>query len=57
MKQVLWTIQHEEAFREFEETGVLRANENHLFCEDDLRFAYDWLSREMNKRIGPRLLV
>ena len=53
MKHILWTIQHEKAFREFERTGILRANENHLFCENELRFAYDWLSREMVKRIGP----
>lgn len=52
MKQLLWTIQTEEAFREFERTGRLRANENHLFCGDDLRFAYDWLSTQMVNRIG-----
>ena len=53
VKQTLWTIQHEDAFKEFERTGILRANNNHLFCEDDFRFAYDWLSQEMVKRIGP----
>ena len=52
MKHILWTIQHEKAFREFERTGMLRANENHLFCENELRFAYDWLAGEMVKRIG-----
>lgn len=52
MKQLLWTIQTEEAYREFERTGVLRANEEHLFCGDDLRFAYDWLSNQMVQRIG-----
>ena len=52
MKQLLWTIQTEEAFLEFEKTGVLRANEDHLFCGDDLRFAYDWLSDQMVNRIG-----
>ena len=51
-RQVLWTIQHEEAYREFERTGVLRADENHLFCGEDLRFAYDWISRQMKTRIG-----
>lgn len=51
-RQVLWTIQHEEAYREFDRTGVLRADENHLFCGDDLRFAYDWISRQMKTRIG-----
>lgn len=49
----LWTIQHEDAYREMLDTGVLRANENHLFCEDDLKFAYDWMSRQMSQRIGP----
>lgn len=52
MKQLLWTIQTEEAFREFERNGVLRANESFLFCEDYYRFAYDWLSRQMVQRIG-----
>ena len=52
MKQLLWTIQTEEAFREFERNGVLRANEDYLFCEDYYRFAYDWLSDQMVRRIG-----
>lgn len=52
MKEILWTIQHEDAYREFERTGVLRANEDYLFCEDDFRFAYDWLVKEMRRRIG-----
>ena len=41
MKQLLWTIQTEEAYQEFVKAGILRANEAHLFCGDDLRFAYD----------------
>ena len=53
MHQTLWTIQHENAYREFEKTGVLRADEEHLFCEDDFRFAYDWLAQEMTIRVGP----
>lgn len=52
MKQLLWTIQHEDAYREFERSGVLVANEDFLFCGDDLRFAYDWLSNQMRGRIG-----
>jgi len=52
MKQLLWTIQHEEAYQEFEKTGILIANEKYLFCGDDLRFAYDWLAKQMRKRIG-----
>ena len=57
MKQLLWTIQHEEAYREFEKTGILVANDNCLFCGEDLRFAYDWLSDQMRKRIGPPPLI
>lgn len=52
MKELLWTIQTEEAYRDFERTGILRANEDLLFCGDDLRFAYDWLSNQMVQRIG-----
>ena len=48
----LWTIQHEEAYREFERTGVLRANNDYLFCEDDFRYAYDWIAQQMAERIG-----
>ncbi len=53
MKQKLWTIQTEEAFRQFEKTAVLRANEDYLFCEDYNRFAYDWMTKQMVQRIGP----
>lgn len=52
MKKLLWTIQHEAAYREFERSGVLVANEKFLFGGDDLRFAYDWLSNQMRGRIG-----
>ena len=52
MKQLLWTIQTEDAFHEFERTGILRANEDYLFCEDYYRFAYDWMSEQMVRRIG-----
>ncbi len=52
MKQLLWTIQTEDAFKEFERTGILRANEDYLFCEDYYRFAYDWLSDQMMQRIS-----
>ncbi len=48
----LWTIQHRTAYDKLMKTGFLRADENHLFCEDDLRFAYDWMAEEMKKRIG-----
>lgn len=49
----LWTIQHEEAYRKFEETGILRADERYLFCKDTCRYAYDWISDQMIARIGP----
>lgn len=51
-RQLLWTIQHEDAYREFEKSGVLRADDRHLFCGEDLRFAYDWISLQMKTRIG-----
>ena len=52
MKQLLWTIQDEKAFREFERTGVLRANKDFLFCQEEFRFVYDWISNQMKRRIG-----
>ena len=52
MKELLWTIQHEDAYREFEKTGILRANDKYLFCEDDMKFAYDWIAKEIRQRIG-----
>lgn len=52
MKQLLWTIQTESAYTEFEKSGILVANENHLFCGEDLRFAYDWMAGQMVNRIG-----
>lgn len=52
MKQLLWTIQHEAAWEVFVKTGVLVANEDYLFCQDDLRFAYDWISLQMIQKIG-----
>lgn len=52
MKQVLWTIQHEAAWEVFEKTGILTANKNHLFCQNDFRFSYDWISQQMIQKIG-----
>ena len=34
MRYTMWTIQHEEAFKAFQRTGILRANNDYLFCED-----------------------
>lgn len=49
----LWTIQHENAYKKFEETGVLRADERYLFCGEALQHAYNWISEQMIARIGP----
>lgn len=48
----LWTIQHLDAYKQMQKTGYLHANEDHLFCMDDFRFAYDWMSEQMEIRIG-----
>lgn len=52
MKEILWTIQHIDAYRALKENGVLRANEQFLFCRDEFRFAYNWMSEQMRIRIG-----
>lgn len=52
MKETLWTIQHARAYKMFERTGVLRANDEFLFCSDEFRFAYDWMTAQMIKRVG-----
>ena len=53
MKETLWTIQHEKVYEVFQRTGFLRANNDDLFCKDELRFAYKWMSKQMCLRIGP----
>ena len=40
MKETLWTIQDEAAFEVFQETGVLRADPNHLIFDGDLNVEY-----------------
>ncbi len=49
---ILWTLQHKAAYDVMLKTGALRANEQYLFCQDDLRFAYNWIASEMQKRIS-----
>ena len=49
MKQTLWTIQHIDAYEEMKKTGVLRANEQFLFCQDDMRYAYDWIAQRSRR--------
>lgn len=44
---VLWTIQHYPSYERLQKTGILRANEDYLFCADDFRYAYDWMSEKM----------
>lgn len=44
---ILWTIQHYPAYESLQKNGILRADEDHLFCEDDFRYAYDWMSEKM----------
>lgn len=45
----LWTIQHYQAYEKMLETGTLVANEEHLFCQDDFRYAYDWMVHKMSE--------
>ena len=49
---LLWTVQHRAAYEQMFQTGTLRANEAHLFCGDELKFAYDWLAAQMRERVG-----
>ena len=44
---ILWTIQSYLAYEKMLETGFLTVNEDYLFCEDDFKFAYDWMAKEM----------
>lgn len=48
----LWTIQHRDAYTKMLESGILRADNDHLFCEDYFRNAYDWMSAQMKLRIS-----
>lgn len=43
----LWTIQHYLAYEYLQETGILRADEDYLFCKDCLQYAYDWMREKM----------
>jgi hypothetical protein len=48
----LWTIQNYNAYQEMLKTGILKANENYVFERDFFEPIYDWLFKEMVKRIG-----
>lgn len=49
----LWTIQSKDAFNKMQKTGLLRADEEHLLFDRDLKDSYLWMSDQMSKRIGP----
>ncbi|MCD8083007.1 MAG: DUF3841 domain-containing protein [Clostridiales bacterium] len=44
---ILWSIQHRVAYDRMLHTGMLVADERYQFCENDLRFAYDWMTEQM----------
>lgn len=48
----LWSIQHQSAYEQLQETDVLHTNENFLFFADDFRFAYDWMADQLQQRVG-----
>lgn len=48
----LWTIQNYNAYQEMLKTGILKANDNYVFERNFLEPIYDWLFKEMVKRIG-----
>ncbi len=48
----LWSIQHKAAYDKLQTEGVLHANEKYLFCQDELRFAYDWMAEQLTQRVG-----
>jgi hypothetical protein len=45
----LWTIQDYKAYEVMLEKGVMNASNEHLFCEDDFRHAYAWMSTQMRR--------
>lgn len=47
---LLWTIQHYAAFEKLIKNGVLHADDDFLFCENDFRFAYDFIADKMIKK-------
>lgn len=49
---LLWTIQHRDAYENMLKSGSLRADDAHLFCGDDFRYAYDWIAARMREKIG-----
>lgn len=52
MKIKLWTIQDERGWNELQSKGVLVAREE--FVEPDFKSGYDWMRRQMKRRIDYR---
>ncbi len=46
---LLWTIQNYTAYENMLKSGLLTANEDYLFCEDDFKFAYNWMTAKMKE--------
>lgn len=46
----LWTIQTEQAFRQFERSGFLRGDGRRV--DSDFRRAYAWMALQMEQRLG-----
>ncbi len=49
-KYTLWTIQHEDAWMQLQQAGLLRADPDRV--PEDFRRAYDWMAEQMARRIG-----
>lgn len=48
---ILWTIQHENAYKELIEKGSIHAEENRIVI-DDFKDSYRWMVEQMKNRIG-----
>ncbi len=48
----LWSIQSKIAYDIMLQTGSLRADEEHLLFEGDLKESYIWMADQMKKRLG-----
>ena len=52
MKTKLWTIQHREAYVRLCENGIIYADEKHILYPEIFRPSYEWMAREMEKRLN-----
>lgn len=48
---ILWTIQHNAAYEEMLQTGVMRANPKYIF-DEFFKEPYEWMAAQMKERIG-----